>query len=889
MQPAKRTHGRVLTLLALLFLATFATLPSPASAVTFTQATVNVGLGAEGNPVNTISMGSNAFVTVYLNATANSIKAARSEDGGATWTVRDVGSAATTGSPNPQFRRVPGTNTILGCYLSTGGVFKFAKSTDGGFFWGLTDLPDTDKLSGGITSCAVSSHSASTVYAIMEPSTLSNSLTFLNITKSTDGGATWGTSKPLRNMTGTTEPARGGNIHILATGSNVTVLAGMNNNIIRACRSTDSGATYTTCNSVGTGLTNAAGRFNAHQFSATTYITSGLLADSTDLQFGKSTDAGASWAFGSLSVSSACTPGPACGSVTQTSIYGYNATSYVITFQSGAGVDARLRLATTSNSAQTWTVQNVPIAPTHASGSGNSVVISDAAKILVAYHFTPNGTALTRVVSLTGTFTSITLASSATVAVANLTGFDVDRTGSTVIARIENGSHVASFTATSLIQTGADALTSCSPSGETMTGTADRVLAAQDYVGYITCDPADDTDANEFHVRTATLTDPTFTGCSWCPKQWSLNGYSAHGGDGIEGLAEIIEFPMDFTRERDQLLIDYRVFAWAWMSNTGYIGVNTFSPRSDFTQSQNGAADQSQFTVEAAYTASEPEQICAWENPADGRQFVGAVDLGATTRVYEFVPNFDELQNRQEGTLPLRTTFGGDLANAIGISCGGDRIAILTPTTVTVVNHLLPASGAATIIQQYPITSTTLTRGVALSDDGDFLAYADGANVFFADLATGNITGSVDIPPPVSMFVGMELDEHAQNFWLAMTGNITRWTTYTITTGTPFGSSGDDGGDDDEPDSVNFIGTELAIPNGMTEFGFKLFMAVLLVYGMATLLGFTFGRGTKFVPIGGYMGGVAGFFMSWGFDLLNVGTVFAIIAIGALVVYFARR
>jgi hypothetical protein len=545
---------------------------------------------------------------------------------------------------------------------------------------------------------------------------------------------------------------------------------------------------------------------------------------------------------------------------------------------------APCRVWLSNDNASTWTSVRYAVNSTaFATSTVDLAFTGDGETIQVICIFKASADAATRVVIRSGRLNSAP-PPFASVEIHGLTGFDVDRTGTLIIAREENGSHIRTYSATDLSPSPHGQVQTSCDDGSDVSTTQDRILAHSgefgDYVAYIVCDVADSTDPTEIHIRNGLGSPASFTGCSTCPSDISLAGFSEAGGDHLFQLNEIIEFPMDFTRTRNLLVGKQRVFAWAWSSTEGSIGVDIFT---------TGPGNGHQVSVQNGYSSNGgAEQICAWENPADGRQYIAAVDTATTSRIWEFVPAYDEVDQRQEGSLQLRHVLNINVANAKGVGCGRDRVLILRDNDLTAIQ-------ASTGAQQWRIEwtgSSPPPRAATLSDDSHWFGYYDGATLRVGNATTGTVTCPLEGMGDGTI-IGMEMDAHGQQLYLAQAGspgNITAWALQQngCSTEHPVGSVTIVTGGDDE-DIPTFFGSPIPVPKGFTAWGWKLTMAVLLCLGMATAIGFAFGGGRSFNRVGGIIGTVGGFFTSWGANLLDAVAVFVILAVSAIAYFVARR
>lgn len=815
------------------------------------------------------AIGSSTFVSLNYNASSTDFMVTRSTDSGNTWSSSFIDSST---SDLGHFSAIDtfGTAGLISCYIDdTADSIKFAKSNDAGVFWSKQTLFDTaDTLNQGCGISAVSS----TVYHLVFANASTTSPVF---TKSTDGGATWATPKAItvaNSCCNNLDP-----ITVASKDATTSIFSYGGANTFNVCRTVNSGANWT-CQQLGALSGNSHGTIQ--YISGDTWM--GVFSSSTGVFFTKTEDNGATWGFTNIDTSTDCTAG-ACDTV---ALLAMNLTHAHVAY--GGDTPNDLNFATSTNGGGSWTIE--PVYAAGAVARGLSMAVTTDGDL--ALHERVGDGINNKLVSYTANLFTLEIAEFAQVTINGLSGFDVDRTGNVIIARLNNGSHIRTYSGTDL---------SASPIGNVQTsceapGARDRVLAHNGefggYVAYIVCNVANDTDPTEIHIRNELGADASFANCDFCPSDIELDGFSIAGGDRLLTLGEIVEFPMDFTRTRNVLAGEQHVFAWAWSSsNEGSIGVDVFT---------TGPGNGHQYSTQAGYATGEPEQICAWERPTDGRQFIVGVDLATTTRIWEFVPEYSNVRTRQEGTIQQRTVLNLNVANARGVGCGNDRVLVLR-------NNDLTAIEASTGVQEWRLewepALIPSARSVALSDDGNWFAYHDSENLYVGNATTGTVTCTLDGWVEGEVVLGMELELHGQQLYVAQSGTpgtITMWAIQQGGCTTEEPTSGDTPGVEDEAGDglLADSGAQLGSALGIGTFGGNLAIGSMIILAMTgTGVGITSqavgrfgGTGTSgtVLMVGALIGAIVGVLVAWAFGFLAASAIFAILVLTVLAVYFFR-
>lgn len=521
----------------------------------------------------------------------------------------------------------------------------------------------------------------------------------------------------------------------------------------------------------------------------------------------------------------------------------------------GGGSTAATGFRTSTDGGTVWSstdtcdVSGTITAPSTTNGGGNLALLSSG---IAAW--TVRGTAGGGTAFIAGCYATVTdpiLGADALIAVVDLIGMDVDRFGDTVITK-HIGQNAKTWTGGTLGTLG---------TADTDCDAVDHVMSTTAGVAYIKCEPANDPDF--IYVRGPTLEPLSYPGCDHCNGEISLEGFSSAGGDGVQQIGEIIEFPIDQSNQRDPgfLGADVRLVAFAFSSTGGKIGANFFANR-------GGGLEDIRLTVERTFpTATVLNQLCSWTFA--GTEYVGGTQSSSTTHVYEVRLSGAGSELTGEMIGPIVFPAGR------GIGCGQDKVLVGLTDQSTV--RLYDIDTGLEVWTKTGVDSPT-SRGVALSDDAKWAAYKDGDVIKILNALTGTETGSVTVPS--GTWHSMKMDATGQNLWVATDDFLARYRIVPFTTVTDVAPSG---GTEDVPpeDEADFLGGQGAVIGdalGVGEFGGNIFMGFIMIAFVAIGSLLTFRN-----LFAAAIGAVLGFALAWGFGYFDVVTVFALVVICAVI------
>jgi hypothetical protein len=232
-------------------------------------------------------------------------------------------------------------------------------------------------------------------------------------------------------------------------------------------------------------------------------------------------------------------------------------------------------------------------------------------------------------------------------------------------------------------------------------------------------------------------------------------------------------------------------------------------------------------TTIATGTGQMPSDMCSY-----GNFKVFVVDTFASTTPmlgYTITPSisFSSSLNTPPtvSTSILQTYSRNDngLAGARYIDCADNEVIVerASPYLVTVFDYTTNQ-----IKWQIPITSGTL-KGVTISGNGSYAAYSVGSNTYIIDGTTGEELGF--ITNPEATIVDIEMDNCAQNLFIAGSTKVYRYNITANTTGDPVDvindgascgsplTTGDNDDDDTSVTSTNTLGGNIDV--GFTQTG----------------------------------------------------------------------
>lgn len=373
--------------------------------------------------------------------------------------------------------------------------------------------------------------------------------------------------------------------------------------------------------------------------------------------------------------------------------------------------------------------------------------------------------------------------STASVAVSNLCGFDVDPSGTTAIARTDCAdSEVRTWSAASL---------SGSATDETNCQRFEGVAAYSTHVSYFQCDSGDADDVVSLSIRSQTLGSPdkppVCSGSGFCIENIDDEELAGAQDDHFD-LQTIREWPFDYSKVTVDTFGPYDEIsmAWAITTDTGRAGVMTYTMNDNLD-------DRSDIdTVAITPSATEPTQICAVQDSSDGQSYLyaGSDDSNVKGFAVNFNHNVGNVFDPTILEVDLVEVFPGTASTAApqGVACGDGRFAILGQDKITLWNR-----GESTPY----FTRTGLVnppdKGIHMSLDGNWTAYVDQTTWYVmtnrdytrtsddAEFEAGDIVASNSIPS--GTFREIKLHGAGSTLWVATQDNVAAYATLFESTG----------------------------------------------------------------------------------------------------------
>lgn len=380
------------------------------------------------------------------------------------------------------------------------------------------------------------------------------------------------------------------------------------------------------------------------------------------------------------------------------------------------------------------------------------------------------------------------VAAATTSALTGVTGFDVDPTGATAIARTDDGENVRVWPAGSLGGT-VTKDTNCAggdPNGE-YSGLG-GVAAGRSHVIYFDCRNDDAGEIHQLEIRSPALTSPSLQ--AYCNDAgFCLEDIETECGvitQCVEGdqdentyISILEEFPIDYTRMASEFLSEHVYMAMAFADEDGSLGVWTYIMK-------NNDVDVSDITS-VGITSQSPDQICTHRDP-NGRTYLYGASTESNPRGFEVT--FEFTGGMAVDTLHLVpvmrdvTTFPGSTSGARGVACGDFRVALLTSTTLTIWNRT--ENGNAHFYRAISGLTQVPSKALAMDKTGRFVAYVSADKWHVYDINAGHEVAqaavAVDYDAPATKLVGMELTGCGGDLWVAYRTDIDRFpiSTYTV-------------------------------------------------------------------------------------------------------------
>jgi len=310
----------------------------------------------------------NTIFVSYYDVTNGDLLASKTTNRGLTWTTTSVDTTDNVGQYTSIYAL--DADTVFVSYLDvTNSDLMFCKSTSG-FTWGTPVVVSDTDVGKHTTIYAVDS---SNIYITYQIDVASYHKYFV---KSSDGGATWGT--PVAIQAGSLRD--GMKMHVVSSTTIYVVYYDAGGNLVFE-KSTDSGATFGSPVNIKTGMTSDAVGQNVDIFAVdanNVYVAYYMVAGN-DLEFAKSTDAGATWATSAVDTT---------GDVgTNPGIFATGVGTIVITYRDVT--NANIKFAKSTDGGTTWTLTTVD--STGDVGTYTAVHGIDADNIFASYYDVTNG------------------------------------------------------------------------------------------------------------------------------------------------------------------------------------------------------------------------------------------------------------------------------------------------------------------------------------------------------------------------------------------------------------------------------------------------------------------------------------------------------------------
>lgn len=359
-----------------------------------------------------------------------------------------------------------------------------------------------------------------------------------------------------------------------------------------------------------------------------------------------------------------------------------------------------------------------------------------------------------------------------TVAVNNLVGFDIDRSGTTAIARTDGGTFIRTYGGNSLNAAGSTPTANCNQK--------DGVSSIGTHVSYTDCDDAGNVDT--LSIRSGTLGDPARP--SGCVDECLENFKDTDIPDKLGELRDTKAFAYNYgSRQEIGTFIDNSNVATVWFFSTedGHVGAYGHV-------AVNNLPDEDDTDLVLLDPASSPQidSICGGRGAGNEDILYGVTPNGATgafrldvsftkSSGARIAPNvnlaelFRNTAGFGKGTA-VACSFNGLFAVQHEVSGGAFEVHVIDVASGNVVNG--------------PITVTSpKIRGLAMDTPGEHLAYVDGTEAFIYDLEEDRVVANMTLP--AGNFKSIHMDAQAQSIWIATDSSINRYEVFEATTGDP--------------------------------------------------------------------------------------------------------
>lgn len=483
--------------------------------------------------------------------------------------------------------------------------------------------------------------------------------------------------------------------------------------------------------------------------------------------------------------------------------------------------------------------------------------------------------------------------SSATVAVTDLVGFDVDPTGAGLIARVDGGDTIKSFAPTTLTELGTREV-DCDGVGNQN----NDMVASSDFANlYVVCDAGTNNPAF-FSIRSFNEGTVTMPNCSAsdCLDDIDLRGSGECTGSDdfpddleLQEINDVASVPLDYSFRTGSGPLSSYALAVAYSADNGNVGVVQYT-------AVNNGDDRCQ-TVSAAFAGTAPEQFSVWRPDADSDNvYLAAVDDGGSNRFYVYTPAFTAglFDGSMTSGAPLGDTTGG-----VAVSCDDDYCLVVTTAAASNV-RLVNVKTGLTIWSTTSVTE--VVRGAALAIRGgltganDFAVYLDGSTAYLVYANNGTAFGSLTLP--AGTFKEVRLKDGSGQAWIATSSVIAYYDLLAafpdvIPTGCenpPCDEEGDVGGSS----GLFAPGADALVEGGtFANIGLaNMFMGVLMVAGMTVTIGaapqIVTGNRAEFnarlFMVLGVIGAILGFVLAISFGLFSTAVWVSMVVLAAIAI-----
>lgn len=397
--------------------------------------------------------------------------------------------------------------------------------------------------------------------------------------------------------------------------------------------------------------------------------------------------------------------------------------------------------------------------------SGDIAVAANSAALHITYS---NGTALRYVKNddpCGGAGGVLVNGPDAYVSVATLAGFDIDDNGGVAIVR--NG------TPTQRVQVYAGGVTAgnfATTNCNRLHGVASQYLpeTGKQYTLFLRCSIGTPSDVSHVNIKSGSLGTPDFdsdcaSGGNFCVSEMSDTELSATSEDDLLGLAETKLVPLDYSFN---CISDCT-------PNGAAIGFVASTADGKLAWVVYLAINNLDDSAEAAFytlnTDGNPlTTICTAQNPANNDNYAYAQGSGGAVGL-KLAADFED-HNPPSFTVDLLPHFSNNVqyVSTIGMGCGGKYVALLYPTRVDLVDTSIGGLGT----RQVAGTFTNGNSQVAVDPKGAVMATVDATGVITFRYTNDTTIFATRQAPTNGTAFKLEMDNYGRHAWLALSNGI---------------------------------------------------------------------------------------------------------------------